>query len=133
MHICVQATLVGEELQDVAIAPGWPVMLGENDLDFAAVSVNALCEVLGPGVRIADDSATQGQDVVEGVSGVLGSTECVEIGEPDEHFGRRLGVRCHLELHLDPIDCCLFPCAFDNHVGRVTVPVDVVCPKPAPI
>ena len=76
----------------------------EHDVGTVGESVDGLGEVTRPGVRVADQGAAQGEQVVQIVGGVLGHAQCAETREIEMHLGGRLGARRHLELDLDSVD-----------------------------
>ena len=55
-------------------------------------------------MRVADQRAAQGQQVVQGVGGVLRHAQRPVPREVEVHLGGSLGARRHLELDLDPVD-----------------------------
>ncbi|MNJ38149.1 hypothetical protein D3C77_329900 [compost metagenome] len=109
--------LVGNEFDDALLAPHRPMVLSKHNLHLAAIAVDDLVQGLPPVGGVAHLGAAQGIEVVQSVGGVLGSVEQLELWEPDQHFGWRLGARCHLELHLDAVYRAFFA-GFGNRVGR---------------
>ena len=104
MQVGVEVTLQGEVLHDPLGAPRRPVVGGERDLGLGAEQVDRLGQVAGPGVRVAHQRATQRQQVVQGVRGVLRHAQRLEVREVEVHLGRRLGPGGHLEDDAHPVD-----------------------------
>lgn len=118
VEVAVQVALGLQELDHALLPPGRPVMRGEGDVRTGAEQVDRLGQRVRPGVRIPHDRAAQGEQVVQGVGGVLGGAQRPQIGEMDEEFGGRLGVRSHLEHHTDPVDNLLLPRRGDGQGRR---------------
>ena len=58
-------------------------------------------------MRVADQRAARGEDVVERVGRVLGDAEHPVVGEVEVHLGRRLGPRGELEDETDAVNSLL--------------------------
>jgi hypothetical protein len=82
---------------------------GEDAVELAAPQVDGLGEVVRPGVRVADGGTADGEDVAQGVGGVLRRAQGVEVGEVEVHPGGGLGARGHLEHDADAVDRELLP------------------------
>ena len=86
------------------VTPGGPVMGGEHHVGAVGEGVDRLGEITRPGMRVAHQRATQGQQVVQVVSCVLGHAQRAELREVEVHLGGRLGARRHLEFDLHAVD-----------------------------
>jgi hypothetical protein len=93
------------------------VVRGEDAVELAAPQVDGLGEVVRPGVRVADGGTADGEDVAQGVGGVLRRAQGVEVGEVEVHPGGGLGARGHLEHDADAVDRELLPGGVDVGVG----------------
>ena len=118
VHVGVGVTLPGQEGGDPAGSPGWPVVRREDDIGPGAEQPHRLTEIAGPGARVADLGAAQGQDLVQGVGGVLGHAQRPGAGKEDVHLGRGFGAGCHLEDHADTVDNGLLAGVRDVDGGR---------------
>jgi hypothetical protein len=103
VQIGVQVALRREELHNAVAAPHRPVVGGELNVDAVDEQVDGISEVVGPDVRIAQHRATQGERVVQGVTGVLGHAQRTQVGEV-VHLGGSLGARSDLEDDAHAID-----------------------------
>ena len=94
-----------------------------------------LGDVVRPGMGVSNHGSADGEDVMQSVGGVLGHTEGVAVGEVEVHFRRCLRAWSHLEHNAHAIDSQLLTGMGDVKRRRDQggLPVDVVCPRPAPI
>ena len=104
VEVAVEVALDREELHDALRAPGGPVVRRERDVGPPAEQVDRLGEVRRPGVGVAHERAPQGEQVVQGVGGVLGQAQGAAVGEEEVHLGRGLGAGRQLEDHPHAVD-----------------------------
>ena len=109
VQVRVGVALLGQEGGDALGAPDRPVVRGEHHVGVGAEQPDRLAQIARPAARIADLGATQGQDLVQRVSGVLGHAQRPEVREEEVHLGRRLGARGDLEDHLHAVDGRFLP------------------------
>ena len=91
---------------------------GEHHVGLAAVQLDGLGQVPGPGVRVSDHRAAQRQQVVQVVRRVLGGAERALVREVEVHLRRRLGAGGELEDDPHPVDHFLLAGARDVQGGR---------------
>ena len=86
MDVLEHVTLITEEADDAFLPPHWPMVLGYDHFHLVAVGVDRLIKGFPPVSGVAHLGATQGVEVMQGVGGVFGGVEHLELREPDEHF-----------------------------------------------
>src|SRR6187551_2541439 len=72
---------------------------------------------MGPGARVADESAAQGEDVVHRTGDVVGDAEGLRPREVNVHLGRSLGAGSELEGHPHAVDGLLLAGLLDLDRG----------------
>jgi hypothetical protein len=92
-------------------------MLADQDLRLRAPHPQRLADIAGPGQRVANFRAAEGQEVVEIVRGVLCQIERFELRQVEMKFCGRLAFRGHLEHEFQAIDHACLARRLDQ-VGR---------------
>jgi hypothetical protein len=109
VQVGVEVALLGQEPLEPVGAPGRPVVGGEQDVGAVSEELDRLREVARPDPGVADHRATQGQDVVQVVGGVLRHAQGAQLGEVEVHLRGGLGVRGELETEQHPVQPFLLP------------------------
>ena len=104
MEVEVHVALHCQELDGPISTPRRPVVRGKHEVEIGAEEVDGLGEVAGPPMGVTNLCATDRQDVVQGVRGVLRRAKRVELGEVEVHLGRSLGARGDLEDHPNAVE-----------------------------
>ena len=133
VDVLVGVALRLEERHDLRVAPDRPGVRAVVHLGLVAPPLERLVQVPGEVAGVAGAGAAQGLDVVQGVVGVLGTGQRLELRDPDVHLLRRLGVRCVEELELQAGELAL-GAGLGDGVGRRDVgdvgPGTVAMPMP---
>ncbi|MNJ62077.1 hypothetical protein D3C77_578990 [compost metagenome] len=86
VNVLEHVALAGEKVDDACLAPGWPVVLSQDYFDLVTVGVDSQVQGLPPVGSITYLGAAQSVEVVQGMSGIFGGVEQLELREPDQHF-----------------------------------------------
>ena len=97
----VEIALLADHGVDALPAPHRPVMLAAHRFRLAAPHLQRLAEIFRPGQRVAHVGAAERQQIVEVVRAVFREIQQLVARHKEMHFGRRLGVRRHLEFEFD--------------------------------
>jgi hypothetical protein len=116
------------------VPPGWPVMGREGHSGLGGEHLDRLGEVSRPDVRVAYQGASEGQQVVQVVGGVLGHAERTLAGKVEMHLSRASVPGAIWRIIRTPSTVRSWPVAVMVTVGSmsVTLPVETVWPRPAP-
>lgn len=133
MHVGIQIPLVLQQRDNVAIAPGRPVVRSESNIDLPLVQPNGLGQIRRPLLGVTNLRTPQRDDVVHRVRRVLGHADGTQLGEQEVHLGRRFRTRRHLELHHDTVDGLALPGGgdMDGWLQQTNGPSGDVLPEPA--
>ncbi len=104
VQVAVDVPLDAQVSHHLLVAPRRPVVGREQDVAAVTEPDDGLGEVLRPDMGVAYHRAAQGEQVVQGVGGVLGHAEGPVPGDVQVHLARGLGAGGHLELDLDAVE-----------------------------
>jgi hypothetical protein len=105
----------GKYLFDFVTTTVWNVR--KQIVDWLPKHVKSFVDLLRPLQRIPYQRTTQGVDIVDRGTDILGRPESLEVGEIGIHFRRRLGARNVLKHHLNAVDGQLLDDILDDHIG----------------
>ena len=100
----VHVALRLEQLGDARLTCDRPGVLADHDISPVAEGIECLADVARPQIAVAHLRAAYRVEVVHGVVHVLGHVEHAELREINQHLGRRLRARRHVEGDLDAVD-----------------------------
>ena len=114
----VEVALLAQDGVDARSAPGWPLMLADQDVRVGAKLGQCVVDVLCPGVGVADLRSTQRKQIMQVVRDQLGHIQRAELRIVHDHLRRRFRIGRIDEDDLNAVDGACFGGLFDGVGGR---------------